>query len=404
MTENSNKNRRILIIDDNKSIHEDFLAILAANQDQSTALNEAKAAIFGEKAPTPLLQEPFEVDSAYQGQEGLELLRRSMQEERPYAMAFVDVRMPPGWDGIETIQHLWQEYQDLQVVICTAYSDYSWHDTIRQLGQTDRLLILKKPFDNVEVCQIACALTEKWHLLHDLDEMVKQRTAETAATRDVAVFALATLAESRDTETGEHLERMRSYCQILAEELSQNSPYADIIDEQFRENMYRTSPLHDIGKVGIPDKILLKPSSLTEREFAIMKEHSIIGAEALEKASKHANSGGFLDMAADIARYHHERFDGSGYPDGLAGEKIPLSARIVALADVYDALTSTRVYKPAFRPEVSRLMIEEEKGKHFDPVIVDAFLARIQDFLKVRKFHDDPDNNLVKSIAYNEQS
>jgi putative two-component system response regulator len=374
-------NRRILVIDDNKAIHDDFRDILGDSSTDTTKLDKTKAAIFGDTPNSS--PECFEIDSAFQGEEGLEKIIQADREGRPYVMAFVDIRMPPGWDGIETIQKIWRQYQDLQIVICTAHSDYSWHDMIEQLGQTDRLLILKKPFDNIEVRQLACSLTKKWDLLNNLDQLVKQRTEQITETRDIAVFAMASLAESRDPETGEHLERIRNYCQILAEELSQNSPYKKEIGKHFLEDLYRSSPLHDIGKVGIPDKILLKPASLTESEFKIMKQHSVIGADALDKTVRLAKSGGFLAMAADIARYHHERFDGNGYPTALAGHEIPLHARIVALADVYDALTTSRVYKPAFRPEVARLIIEEEKGQHFDPVIVEAYMDRIDDFIKV---------------------
>jgi putative two-component system response regulator len=292
--------------------------------------------------------------------------------------------MESDWDGIETVEHLWKVQPQLQVVICTAYSDYSWKDIIKRLGATERLLILKKPFDNIEVRQLAVSLTEKWELLNQLDELVQERTAQIAETRDVAMFVLASLAESRDPETGEHLERIRSYCHILAEELKNNSPYSGQIDSVFIANLYRSSPLHDIGKVGVPDCILLKPGSLTDKEFEVMKQHSIIGAEALSRTIRNTAGADFLKMAADIAHWHHERFDGAGYPDGLKGTQIPLSARIVSLADVYDALTSSRVYKPAFRTEIAYMMICQERGRQFDPVIVDAFVARYGDFLKVR--------------------
>jgi putative two-component system response regulator len=175
---------------------------------------------------------------------------------------------------------------------------------------------------------------------------------------------------------------------MLAEELRNNSQYAEWIDNKFIEDLYRSSPLHDIGKIGIPDCVLLKPGSLTDDEFEVMKQHSLIGAEALGRAIRNVVSAGFLEMAVDIAQYHHERFDGTGYPEGLKGNQIPLAARIVALADVYDALTSSRVYKPAFRPEIAYVMICQERGRHFDPVIVDAFIARHGDFLQVRKLID----------------
>ena len=375
------KNRRILVIDDNQSIHEDFRQILS-NVSKNGSLDRARAAVFGQNIQDSGIV--FEVDCALNGYEGLEKLIEANRQGNPYAVAFVDMRMESGWNGVETIEKLWRVQPQLQVVICTAYSDYSWHEIINRLGETEKLLILKKPFDNVEVRQMACSLTEKWELLNNLDSLVQERTAQIAETRDTAVFVLASLAESRDPETGEHLERIRSYCHILAEELSKNSPYAEFIDNVFIDDLYRSSPLHDIGKIGIPDSILLKPGTLSDDEFEIMKHHSIIGAEALGGTIKRTTSASFLQMAADIARYHHEKFDGSGYPDRLKGQEIPLAARIVALADVYDALTSSRVYKSAFRPEIARIMIREERGRHFDPVIVDAFLARYGDFLKVQ--------------------
>jgi putative two-component system response regulator len=375
------KNRRILVVDDKDSIHEDFRQILSEGQ-VNASLDAARAAVFGADNQNAAVK--FEVDCVFNGHDGLEKVIDAQRQSRPYAMAFVDLRMESDWDGIETIERLWKVQPQLQIVICTAYSDYSWTDIINRLGATERLLILKKPFDNVEVRQLAVALTEKWELLSRLDNLVQERTAQIEETRDVAMFVLASLAESRDPETGEHLERIRSYSHILAEELRNNSSYADRIVNKFIEDLYRSSPLHDIGKIGIPDSILLKPGSLTNEEFEIMKQHTIIGADAFTRTMRTAASAGFLEMAADIAHYHHERFDGTGYPEGLKGNQIPLVSRIVALADVYDALTSSRVYKPAFRPEISYVMICQERGKQFDPVIVDAFIARHENFLQVR--------------------
>src|SRR5690606_33804979 len=147
------------------------------------------------------------------------------------------------------------------------------------------------------------------------------------------------------------------------------------INQTFIDNIFQSSPLHDIGKVGIPDIILLKPGRLTDVEFNMMKHHTVIGAEALEEVARHSESGHFLKMAVEIARSHHERFDGTGYPDGLKGHDIPLAARITAVADVFDALTSIRVYKSAFTPDIARSMMTNDAGKHFDPAIIEAFLA-----------------------------
>ena len=179
-------NRRILIIDDNEDIHSDFRKILGGQGPAPAALQEARSALFGDEPPkSDEYRQSYEIDSAFQGQQALEMVCQAVRDERPYAMAFVDVRMPPGWDGIETVQRLWKEYPELEVVMCTAYSDYSWDDMVKEFGQSDRFLILKKPFDNVEVRQLAFALTGKWYLekqallkVDDLERMVEERTSE----------------------------------------------------------------------------------------------------------------------------------------------------------------------------------------------------------------------------------
>lgn len=209
-------------------------------------------------------------------------------------------------------------------------------------------------------------------------------------TREVAIFALAKLAESRDSDTGAHLERVQNYSRILAQKLAGQSAFAREIDGEFVRLIYLTSPLHDIGKVAIPDSVLLKPGQLNDREFGIMKTHARLGAETLEAALSKFPEAAFLRMARDIAATHHERYDGTGYPAGLAGDTIPLAGRIVALADVYDALTSRRVYKPAFTHEVARSMIVAESGKHFDPAVVEAFVTCEEAFLDIQRRFAEP--------------
>ena len=208
-------------------------------------------------------------------------------------------------------------------------------------------------------------------------------------TRDITIFSLAKLAESRDPETGAHLERVRSYCKVLALRLQQTAQFTDEIDNEYIRLIYETSPLHDIGKVAIPDCILLKPGRLTDREFALMKTHTLRGAETLQAAIDQFPSVRFLEMAREIAMSHHERWDGSGYPEGLVGDAIPLSARILALADVYDALTSKRVYKDAYGHDIARAMIVQDSGSHFDPDVVEAFLAEEQEFIAIRNRYTD---------------
>jgi len=423
-------NRRVLIVDDNESIHDDFQQILAGSPKDHRSFADCKQAILG-STPAPTRIPPFELQSAYQGQDGLQLVSQANQQGRPFSIAFVDGRMPPGWDGVETAARILAVDPNIQIVLCTAFSDHSLADILERFGTNDRVMMLQKPFDVVATCLLAVSLSEKWRLTHEanarlnrqatqitdarrvmaiiescLDELesghdelrhhaveltgrLQQRTVEVLGTRDLAMFALAQLADSRDPETGEHLLRMRAYAQLLAEHLIIDSPYSDQLDKAFLEDFYRSTPLHDIGKVGIPDQILLKPGRLTVEEFEIMKQHTVIGAEALEKAAKQNRYGTFLTMAAEIARWHHERFDGRGYPDGLSGQSIPLSARITALADVFDALTSSRVYKDAIPADESRRIIEEQDGQQFDPVVVAAFRACYDEFLLVKDTIDN---------------
>ncbi len=204
-------------------------------------------------------------------------------------------------------------------------------------------------------------------------------------TREVAIFAMAKLAESRDQETGTHLERVRSYSRMLAQHLAGLEKYHHEITPEYARLIYLTSPLHDIGKVGIPDAVLLKPGRLSDHEFEIMKTHTTLGAETLEAALRQFPGVKFLEMGRDIAATHHERMDGTGYPKGLKGEEIPLCGRITALADVYDALTSRRVYKAAFTHDIARAMILQDSGTHFDVDVVDAFMKNEFRFLTIRE-------------------
>ena len=225
---------------------------------------------------------------------------------------------------------------------------------------------------------------------------VRLRTGErvlSLESRDVTIFALAKLAESRDTETGAHLDRIREYCRVLCEHLIERGRYVDQVDGDYVRTVYLTSPLHDIGKVGIPDHILLKPGQLTDEEYRIMKRHSQIGSDTLDAALQARPEAQYLRMARDIAISHHEKFDGSGYPFGLKGQDIPLCGRITALADVYDALTTKRVYKPAFSHQSAREIIIAGSGKHFDPVIVEAFLQTEHKFVEIgQRFADGEPN------------
>ena len=213
-------------------------------------------------------------------------------------------------------------------------------------------------------------------------EILARWLTEDRDVRNLTIFSLARLAEMRDSDTGAHLERVREYTRILASHLRRREGYGDVIDEHFVELIYVTCPLHDIGKVSIPDAVLLKPGRLDELEFEIMKTHAETGADTLECALKEFPDADFLRMARDIACCHHERPDGTGYPRGLAGGDIPLSARIFAIVDVYDALVSKRVYKDAFNPVVAKNIIIEGSGTQFDKDVVAVFIECEPEFIE----------------------
>ncbi len=227
-------NRRILIVDDNEAIHADFRKILCGGE-ESSSLDSVREALFGDAPALASAALRYEIDSAYQGQEALELVRQADRKGRPYAVAFVDVRMPPGWDGVETVQRIWKEFPELEVVLCTAYSDYSWDEIVDRLGQCGRLLILKKPFDNIEVRQLACALTEKWTLegaarwkLDDLERMVTDRTQELAElTKVLGQAKLA--AETANRSKSEFLANMSHE---IRTPLSSILGYSDLIQDE----------------------------------------------------------------------------------------------------------------------------------------------------------------------------
>jgi response regulator RpfG family c-di-GMP phosphodiesterase len=226
-------------------------------------------------------------------------------------------------------------------------------------------------------------------LNESLEEKVQNRTTELRETQDVTILCLAGLAETRDQETGQHLERTRLYVKVLAEHLRTHPSFEEYLNDRTIEMLFKCTPLHDIGKVGVRDAILLKPAKLTPEEFEEMKRHTTYGGDALRWANERLGFDSFLRIGQDIAYGHHERWDGTGYPKGLAGDKTPWAARLMALADVYDALASKRVYKSAFSIQMTRDMIVDGRGSHFDPAVVDAFLACEEEFEHIAKTYGD---------------
>ncbi len=229
-------------------------------------------------------------------------------------------------------------------------------------------------------------VTQTQQIYHQLAESNQSFEEARAAT----ILGLAKLAEYRDNETGAHIERMREYVRILARELSSHPKYQSYITNSYIEDLYESSILHDIGKVAVPDKILRKPGKLNMLEFEVIKTHTTLGGDALQEVEAEVKGQSFLSIAKEIAYFHHERWDGSGYPNGLKGADIPLSARITALADFYDAVTTKRIYKAAMSPEKAKELIIAGRSHHFDPDVVDAFLMRIDDFDEIRQNIVDP--------------
>lgn len=217
--------------------------------------------------------------------------------------------------------------------------------------------------------------------------------------RMATILGLAKLAEYRDEGTGTHLERIREYSKMIAEEMAKNPKYAGHITPEYIDDIYQSSILHDIGKVGIPDAVLLKPGRLSDEEFDVIKRHTKLGGDAIKAIETQIEGKSFLALGKEIAYNHHEKWDGSGYPRGLNGQDIPLAARIIALADVYDALTTKRFYKKAYTHERSRQIIIDLKATHFDPEVVDVFMALEDEFDRIRRENLEDETELMKPLT-----
>lgn len=281
-----------------------------------------------------------------------------------------------------TIMSGWQQASRWPEIRETLLAEGYWSDEVKHVdGERYALLSISTVLDD-DGAPNALVAIEK-----DVSTW-KQLVQESRAAQYEVILSLAKMAEYRDPETFLHLERIRGYSRLLAQRLAATSRYRKVIDDAYVEAIAASSPLHDVGKVGIPDAVLLKPGPLTEEEWRVMRLHTTIGAEVLSVSSGSRNRT-WLEMARTIALQHHEQFDGSGYPSGLEGETIDLSARIVALADSYDAITSRRVYKGALSHEQARTRLLEASGTHFDPEVVKAFVAAEGEFLRISRQHAD---------------
>ena len=323
-----------------------------------------------------LLKGDYKVKVANNGEQAL----RIAQNAPVPSLILLDVMMP-GMDGYEVCRRLKAEpsTRDIPVIFLTAKSEVEDEKKGLELGAADYIMkpisppiVLARVKIHLENKSVRDFLKSKSDFL---EKEVTRRTLEVGMIQDTTMVAMGSLAETRDNETGNHIRRSQHYVRILGLALRDRGLYKDFLDSGTIELLYKSAPLHDIGKVGIPDRILLKPEALTPQEYDIMKTHTSIGHNAIEASEKLLNAPtSFLRFAREIAWTHHERWDGTGYPRGLAGEAIPLSGRIMAIADVYDALISKRVYKPAYKHEKAVSIIQEESRTHFDPGLVDVFM------------------------------
>ena len=322
-----------------------------------------------------VLSGTYRVRVATSGEKALKLARAAPRPD----IVLLDIMMP-GMDGFAVLERLRidPDTKDIPVIFITAMSGAEDEERGLALGAVDYITKPIQPAVVLARVRTHLELKQARDWLRDrnaaLEAEVARRMAEILIVQDVAIRALATLAEVRDPETGAHLLRTQHYVRILAERLSRHPKHRDALTPYRIGLIAKSAPLHDIGKVGIPDSILLKPGKLSPHEWEIMKTHAALGAEALAKVELEAEHPvDFLTVAREIARSHHEKWDGSGYPDGLAGDAIPLGARLMALADVFDATLSRRVYKAPMPLDEVLGIIRAERGRHFDPDVVDAF-------------------------------
>lgn len=329
-----------------------------------------------------LLSPTYRTKVATSGARALEVARESPVPD----LILLDVLMP-GLDGYETCLRLKADPATAQipVIFLTARAEVRDEQRGLEVGAID---YIAKPFSPPVVfarvrthLSLKAATDRLLDQNHTLELEVAKRTRQATASEEAAIRALASLAETRDTETGNHIVRTQHYVRALARQLAEHPRYRADLTERVVRLLFKSAPLHDIGKVGIADQILLKPGKLTDEEYETMKTHTVLGARALERAESETGGGiEFLRYATEIARSHHEKWDGHGYPDQLTGTEIPLAARLMALADAYDAIRSKRVYKGAVSHEEAVQRILVDRGRHFDPDVVDAFLLVAEEF------------------------
>ncbi|MBU3735851.1 MAG: two-component system response regulator [Methylobacterium sp.] len=351
-----------------------------------------------------LLRDHYKVKVANHGERALKI---ATSEDPPH-LILLDIMMPD-IDGYEICRRLKQDAatRDIPVIFLTAKSDVEDETRGLELGAVDYITKPISPPIVLARVKTQLALKAGADFLRDkndyLEQEVGRRTMEIVAIQDVTIQVVTSLAETRDNETGNHIRRTQFYVRALAHHLKDHPRFSAHLTDRNIEMLFKSAPLHDIGKIGIPDKILLKPGRFTPEEFDIMKTHTTLGRNAIEEAERRLGVRvDFLQTAKEIAFSHQEKWDGSGYPEGLAGDAIPVPARLMAVADVYDALISRRVYKDGMSHEAAVEIMLEGKGKHFDPDILDAFLEIREQFRAIAKEYADDDSVMEQKRRYAE--
>ena len=338
-----------------------------------------------------LLRDTYKVKGANNGQRGLQIAA----SDTPPDLILLDIMMP-GMDGYEVCERLKSDpkTRDIPVVFLTARADLADEQRGFALGAVDYITKPISPPIVLARVKAQLALKANADLLKDkasfLESEVSRRTREISSIQDVTVMAMAALAETRGADTTSHLRRVQHYVRALAWKLSAHPRYRGFLTVAHIAMLFKAVPMHDIGKVGIPDSMLLKPGRLTPKEFEVMKTHTTLGRDAIAMAEQALGSQSpFFSMVKDTAYCHHEKWDGTGYPQGLAGDQIPIPARLMAIADMYDALITQRVYRePVSHDEAVRIVVSC-RGNHFDPDVVDAFLEVKEQFQAIAMTYAD---------------
>lgn len=349
-----------------------------------------------------LLKDLYKLKVANNGEKAIKIAQTDSKPD----LILLDIMMP-GLSGYDVCKMLKADTatRDIPIIFLTAMAGAEDEKKGLELGGAD--YITKPISPPILLARVKTQLQNKAaaDFLRDqnnyLEKEVSERTKEVMAIQDVTILSMASLAETRDSDTGNHIRRTQYYVLNLAKALQTHPRFSDYLTDHNVKMLFKSAPLHDIGKVGIPDKILLKPGKLDASEFEIMKTHTTLGRDALANAEKSLGTEvEFLKMAKEIAYAHQEKWDGSGYPEGNGGDDIPVSARLMAVADVYDALISRRIYKEGMSHEKACEIIREGSGSHFDPDIVDAFIQIHEEFREIAKRYADSDDDLEQKAKY----